>query len=109
MVPVAVSTAVIVWLPEVFRVTVMERLPRSDGLKAVSAGKTALGSLEVKWTVPLYSQSAPPAAWAVRGNVKGAPATVLIGGARFRLAAVLRWPSCTARRANTGEVGSGAK
>ena len=46
----AVSVAVIVWLPAVFRVTVNVAEPL---ISLALAGKTAAGSLLLNWTVPV--------------------------------------------------------
>ena len=45
----AVSVAVIDWLPAVFSVTLNEAAPLA---RFELAGRTAAGSLDVKWTVP---------------------------------------------------------
>ena len=48
--PVTVSAAVTVWLPAVFSAAVNEPAPK---VNVALAGRTAAGSLLLKWTVPV--------------------------------------------------------
>src|SRR6516162_7271377 len=71
----AVSVAVTVWLPAVFRVAL--KLP-TPLVRVALAGRLAWPSLLVKWTVPAYQTSTlPSVSRAVTVKVIATPATVL--------------------------------